>query len=278
MAANADNVTTMDLFQKNYNWFVNEAADPRTKDWPMVHSPLKVASVVFIYVTFCLNHKTITAKWPTYNLKPLLIVYNLTMVALSLYMMYEFFMTAYLANYSLLCQPVDFSDNPLALRMASVCWVYYFSKYIEMGETVMFALRKKYNQITFLHCYHHTTMAVIWWSVCKFVTGGQSYIFGGINSFVHAVMYTYYGLSAIGPHMQKYLWWKKHITKLQLSQFVILFFYCIRSQVIDCDYPRWLTRLMIAYAVTLFTLFMKFYLKAYMTKPSSSAAGAKKNK
>ena len=48
-----------------------------------------------------------------------------------------------------------------------------FSKYIEMGETVMFALRKKYNQITFLHCYHHATMAVIWWSVCKFVTGGQ---------------------------------------------------------------------------------------------------------
>jgi len=29
-------------------------------------------------------------------------------------------------------------------------------------------------------------------------------------------MYTYYGLAAIGPHMQKYLWWKKYLTKLQL--------------------------------------------------------------
>jgi len=29
-------------------------------------------------------------------------------------------------------------------------------------------------------------------------------------------MYTYYGLSSVGPHMYKYLWWKKYITVLQL--------------------------------------------------------------
>jgi hypothetical protein len=37
-----------------------------------------------------------------------------------------------------------------------------------------------------------------------------------LNTFVHIWMYGYYGLSALGPHMQKYLWWKKYITKLQL--------------------------------------------------------------
>jgi len=37
-----------------------------------------------------------------------------------------------------------------------------------------------------------------------------------INSFVHVLMYTYYGLSALGPHMQKYLWWKKYLTRVQL--------------------------------------------------------------
>jgi len=37
-----------------------------------------------------------------------------------------------------------------------------------------------------------------------------------INSWIHAVMYVYYGLAAIGPSMQKYLWWKKHMTTLQL--------------------------------------------------------------
>ena len=29
-------------------------------------------------------------------------------------------------------------------------------------------------------------------------------------------MYTYYMLSAMGPQYQKYLWWKKHLTLLQL--------------------------------------------------------------
>jgi len=37
-----------------------------------------------------------------------------------------------------------------------------------------------------------------------------------VNSSVHVLMYTYYGLSALGPHMQKYLWWKKYLTRIQL--------------------------------------------------------------
>jgi GNS1/SUR4 family. len=36
------------------------------------------------------------------------------------------------------------------------------------------------------------------------------------NSFIHVLMYTYYGLSAMGPHIAKYLWWKKYLTILQL--------------------------------------------------------------
>ena len=37
-----------------------------------------------------------------------------------------------------------------------------------------------------------------------------------MNCLVHTVMYGYYGLAAIGPHMQKYLWWKKYLTVMQL--------------------------------------------------------------
>lgn len=29
-------------------------------------------------------------------------------------------------------------------------------------------------------------------------------------------MYTYYLLAALGPEVQKYLWWKKYITVLQM--------------------------------------------------------------
>lgn len=43
-----------------------------------------------------------------------------------------------------------------------------------------------------------------------------------INSIVHVVMYSYYALSCLGPSVQKYLWWKKHITHLQLVRFHLL--------------------------------------------------------
>lgn len=36
-----------------------------------------------------------------------------------------------------------------------------------------------------------------------------------LNSFIHVLMYSYYGLSVI-PSMRKYLWWKKYLTQAQL--------------------------------------------------------------
>ena len=30
------------------------------------------------------------------------------------------------------------------------------------------------------------------------------------------MMYIYYGVSALGPQYQKYLWWKKYMTKMQI--------------------------------------------------------------
>lgn len=43
-----------------------------------------------------------------------------------------------------------------------------------------------------------------------------AFFIGLVNTFVHIIMYSYYGLAALGPHMQKYLWWKKYLTSLQL--------------------------------------------------------------
>ena len=48
-----------------------------------------------------------------------------------------------------------------------------------------------------------------------------------LNSFVHIWMYSYYALAAFGPHMQKYLWWKKYMTVLQLVRNLLVFKACI---------------------------------------------------
>ena len=58
-----------------------------------------------------------------------------------------------------------------------------------------------------------------------------------LNQNFPTVMYTYYALSALGPSVQKYLWWKKYITQIQLIQFIIFSIYSIFFFVNQKGYP-----------------------------------------
>lgn len=120
--------------------------------------------------------------------------------------------------------------------MARAVWLYYIAKITELLDTVFFVLRKKDRQISFLHMYHHTLMPVCAFIGVKYfagkfnlkifhrilhyetkpLQGGHGTLLGFINSFIHIVMYAYYLLAAMGPRIQKYLWWKKYITVLQI--------------------------------------------------------------
>ena len=59
------------------------------------------------------------------------------------------------------------------LQIVAVNWWYYFSKLVEFMDTFFFILRKKNNQISFLHVYHHATMPIVWWIGVKWAAGGS---------------------------------------------------------------------------------------------------------
>lgn len=77
-------------------------------------------------------------------------------------------------QYSFRCQPVDYSQNPLAVRMAHGCWWYYFSKFTEFMDTIFFVLRKKNDHISTLHVIHHGCMPMSVWFGVKFTPGKRS--------------------------------------------------------------------------------------------------------
>lgn len=81
---------------------------------------------------------------------------------------------------------------------------------------IFFVLRKKESQVTFLHLYHHSLTPLETWICVKFIPGGHGTLGNLINNAVHVIMYLYYMVSAMGPEYQKYLWWKKHLTTVQL--------------------------------------------------------------
>uniref|UniRef100_A0A3P9DME7 Elongation of very long chain fatty acids protein n=1 Tax=Maylandia zebra TaxID=106582 RepID=A0A3P9DME7_9CICH len=108
-------------------------------------------------------------------------------------------------------------------QVAGALWRYFISKGIEYLDTVFFILRKKFNQVTFLHVYHHCSMFTLWWIGIKWVAGGQSFFGAHMNAMIHVLMYLYYGLASCGPKIQKYLWWKKYLTIIQMHNSYSLF-------------------------------------------------------
>ncbi|XP_051252840.1 ELOVL fatty acid elongase 8a isoform X1 [Dicentrarchus labrax] len=258
-------LTTWQKLQLFYRGIL-ENGDKKTDSWPLVYSPVPISCIFLCYLVIIWVGPKLMAKRQPVNLKPVLIVYNFAMVCLSAYMFYEFTASSWLAQYSLLCQPVDYSDSPLAMRMARVCWWFYFSKVIELSDTIFFILRKKNSQLTFLHVYHHATMIFNWWAGVKYVAGGQSFLIGLINSLVHIVMYLYYGLAAFGPSMSKYLWWKRYLTSLQLLQFFIVTIHTTYNLFADCDFPDSMNMVVLAYSLSLIALFSNFYYHSYLAK------------
>ncbi|XP_055599293.1 elongation of very long chain fatty acids protein 4-like isoform X2 [Uranotaenia lowii] len=199
-----------------------------------------------------------------FDLNAILIPYNLVMALLNLYICLQLFIGSTLLRYSYICEPCRQNFSASEMRIVSAVWWYYFSKVLEFTDTFFFILRKKDNQLTFLHVYHHSTMFSFWWIGVKWVPSGSTFLPAMVNSFIHVLMYTYYGLSAVGPHMNKYLWWKKYLTILQLIQFSVAMMLGINGIVTGCEFPLWMHYTLIGYMISFILLFGNFYAQAYL--------------
>lgn len=116
---------------------------------------------------------------------------------------------------------------------------------------------------------HHGIMPLSVWPGARFFPGGHATFFGLCNTFVHIFMYIYYFMAALGPQYQKYIWWKQHMTTLQMIQFVAIMVHGFQLLLYDdCDFPWQLAYYIAAHAVMFFFLFAQFYVQAYLKKPA----------
>lgn len=259
-----------------YHDLMDNHSDQRVKDWPMMSSPFPTLAIclTYVFIVKVLGPKLMENRKP-FELKTVLIWYNLFQVIFSIWLFSESVAGGWFTSYSFRCQPVDYSNNPSALRIAHGCWWYYFSKFTEFFDTIFFVMRKKFDHVSKLHVIHHGIMPMSVWFGVKFTPGGHSTFFGMLNTFVHIVMYSYYLLAAFGPKVQKYLWWKKYLTALQMVQFVLVFIHAFQLLFIDCDYPRAFVWWIGMHAVLFYYLFSDFYKQAYIKKAKSLKANEK---
>ncbi|XP_054274145.1 elongation of very long chain fatty acids protein AAEL008004-like isoform X2 [Macrosteles quadrilineatus] len=253
----------------------NKHGDPRTNNWLLMSSPFPTLAIClsYVYLVKVLGPRLMENRKP-FELRNVLIGYNLFQVIFSSWLFYECLMGGWWGEYSFRCQPVDYSNSPSATRMVNVCWWYYFSKFTEFMDTIFFVLRKKNQHVSTLHVIHHGCMPMSVWFGVKFTPGGHSTFFGLLNTFVHIIMYSYYLLAALGPGMQKYLWWKKYLTSLQMAQFIAIMVHAFQLLFIDCNYPRAFVWWIGMHAVMFFFLFKEFYNQSYSRPRKARAAAA----
>lgn len=250
-----------------YNYLL-ERTDARVRDYPLMQSPVQITVILLGYVFFsvCAGPRLMANRKP-FHLHTAMVVYNMSMVALNAYIVYEFMMSGWATTYTWRCDLIDTSSSPQAFRMIRVAWIFYFSKFIELLDTIFFVLRKKQSQITFLHVFHHSFMPwTWWWGITLTPAGGMGSFHAMVNAMVHVIMYFYYGLSAAGPRFKKYLWWKKYMTAIQLTQFVLVSVHISQYYFMEkCDYqvPMWIHLIWI-YGTFFFLLFSHFWVQAYI--------------
>ncbi|KAI1883265.1 hypothetical protein AGOR_G00243430 [Albula goreensis] len=256
-----------DNIMKFYDYLLRRT-DPRVRDYPLMQSPILMTAILlgYIFVMLYVGPRYMANRKP-FQLKEAMIVYNFSMVAFNAYIVYEFMMSGWGTTYTWRCDLCDPSSSPEALRMVRVAWLFYFSKYIELMDTMFFVLRKKHSQITFLHIFHHSFMPWSWWwGITLTPAGGMGSFHAMVNAVVHVIMYFYYGLAAAGPRFQKYLWWKKYMTAIQLIQFVLVSVHISQYYFMEkCDYqvPIFIHLIWI-YGTFFFILFSNFWVKAYV--------------
>ncbi|KAG5313955.1 ELOV4 protein, partial [Acromyrmex insinuator] len=265
--ANLINSTTQ-FFNDVYDYYLwtLSLADERSRGWLLVDSPKPTLIYTMLYLFIVWVGPKIMKKRKAFKLTWALVPYNLAMASLNAYIAIQLFVASTRLRYSYVCQPIRHITRPDELQIADAVWWYYFSKLLEFCDTIFFILRKKDNQLSFLHVYHHSTMFSLWWIGIKWVPSGSTFLPAMVNSFIHVLMYSYYGLAALGPSVTKYLWWKKYLTILQLIQFTTALVLGINGIRSGCDFPLWMQYALVIYMLSFIVLFGNFYAKAYIAK------------
>jgi hypothetical protein len=204
-----------------------------------------------------------------FELKTFKLFHNLFLFALSLYMCVETIRQAYLGKYKLFGNDMELGSEPHAAGMARIVYVFYVSKAYEFVDTAIMILCKKFNQVSFLHTYHHLTIFAIWHLIAVYAPGGDAYFSVILNSFVHVVMYAYYFCASLNLKWLNPI--KPFITTLQMTQFMCMLIQSTYDYLYPCRYPQVLIKLLGVYMLTLLALFGNFFIQSYVKKPTKSA-------
>ena len=222
------------------------------------------AAATAAYLAFCWLGPRLMASRPAFSCKGAMLVYNAYQAGFNAVCVFLFVREVRRNGLAVWGNvlPQPWNDEPRFGLIAACIWLHYNNKYVELLDSVFMVLRKKSDQLSFLHCYHHCMLIWAWLLVVK--TGGcvDAYFGACCNAVIHVLMYSYYLLAALGFRCS----WKRYLTLAQMVQFVA----CAAQSCVVlltpgcCPASLPLTQLWVM--CNMLFLFGRFYIKSYKTK------------
>lgn len=159
------------------------------------------------------------------------------------------------------------SGQPLFGKLQFWLWVFYLSKFYEFLDTVFLCVTMR--PVIKLHWIHHVlTLIVAWIGLeTKHTVMGLACV---MNTFIHVIMYAYYAYKLIDPAFEP--WWKQHLTKLQMRQFMInvvglaAWTYMALYSEKNCTGELWVIYVVLAVMVVFLAMFSSFSKRTYKNK------------
>ena len=154
-----------------------------------------------------------------------------------------------------------------AFNLAFFVWVHSMNKYSELADTMFMLAREKWEQVSFLHVYHHVLLLWCWAAVCELGPFGDSFFGALCNSAIHVLMYSYYLLAALKVPCP----WKRYLTQAQMLQFCVCAGHALYVLLWEGNAPAALPALQLFVMTNMLLLFGRFYAQKYQ-----QAEGGKK--
>lgn len=111
-------MASLQNFSRKWNEIMYNEADPRTRDMPLMGSPLPVIIICIFYAILIkvILFKVMDSR-KAFNTRFLSLSLNIYLFCVSLYFLYKSSTLAWFNNYNWRCEPIDKSNSSQALEV-----------------------------------------------------------------------------------------------------------------------------------------------------------------
>ncbi|KAK1751866.1 fatty acid elongase [Echria macrotheca] len=111
-------------------------------------------------------------------------------------------------------------------------WIFYLSKFYEVLDTFIILAKGKFSST--LQTYHHAGAMMCMWAGIRYMSA-PIWMFVFVNSGIHAMMYTYYTVTAFNIRVPIFI--KRSLTTMQITQFLVGASYAMAHSFVSYSVP-----------------------------------------